>query len=393
MWIFSECSNCGPFWARETTKHKIQACSRCGRPLSKKPENLIYSDEELMDEEDCSEELKDFGVYCRCQLTSSGEWQRERGCYFPGEFRSPTVEEVSDRGEYAANEVEDFHWNVKKLLAFYREQGSHNTQDMAWLDYWSREYRESEERLRRMRKCFEKIDVLLDESDYGDDFIQRDMDDLWSSEWFHNWKQTEHGQEWTLRTQKLASVTRTEDLSDPLEVEANEEAFRPGALASAFPALNFDKMPDFSNKTRSLEQLAQDVMGCVHTMKDYRDHLEKDVDDYRSKAPPPVNSETRFHWRKSGALMHLTLSHPKEDGTETLEIIGTDPDDIRHAKSRIEAARWLAQREDELQSHIERERQLHRQLDRVADILDELDYQDRFMGVSHQRAKRQEWKE
>jgi hypothetical protein len=130
----------------------------------------------------------------------------------------------------------------------------------------------------------------------------------------------------------------------------------------------------------SLEELADNVKWCIHWMEDYRKHLQQGVDEHRAKAPPPVNSKTRFFWRKAGDMMHLTLIHPLENGTEEIEIIGTDPDAIFDAKKRIEAARWLKQCEEDLAAHIERERQMRKHLDAIADIVDKLDYSDKFLG-------------
>lgn len=131
----------------------------------------------------------------------------------------------------------------------------------------------------------------------------------------------------------------------------------------------------------SLEELADNVRWCIDWMEDYRKDLQQGVDEYRAKAPPPVSSKTRFVWRKVGDMMHLTLIHPLENGTKEIEIIGTEPDAIFDAKERIEAARWLKQCEEDLAAHMERERLMRKHLDAIADIVDELDYSDKFLGL------------
>lgn len=130
----------------------------------------------------------------------------------------------------------------------------------------------------------------------------------------------------------------------------------------------------------SLEELAENVKWCLYWMEGYRKDLQQGVDMYRAKAPPPVSSKTRFIWRKVGDMMHLTLIHPLENGTNEIEIIGTEPDAIFDAKKRIEAARWLKQYEEDLAAHMERERLMGKNLDAIADIVDELDYNDKFLG-------------
>ena len=72
--------------------------------------------------------------------------------------------------------------------------------------------------------------------------------------------------------------------------------------------------------------------------------------------------------------------------TKEIEIIGTEPDAIFDAKERIEAARWLNQCEEDLAAHMERERLMRKHLDAIADIVDELDYSDKFLGL-RQNAK------
>jgi hypothetical protein len=131
----------------------------------------------------------------------------------------------------------------------------------------------------------------------------------------------------------------------------------------------------------SLRELAENVQLCIYWMEDYRKDLQKDVDRYRAKALPPVSSKTRFIWRKDGDMMHLTLVHPLANGTQEIEIIGTDPDAIYNAKSRIEAARWLKQCEEDLAAHMERDRLMRKHLDAIADIVDELDYSDKFLEL------------
>ena len=131
----------------------------------------------------------------------------------------------------------------------------------------------------------------------------------------------------------------------------------------------------------SLEELSDNVGWCIHSMEEYRKHLQQDFDMYRAKAPPPVSSKTRFIWRKVGDMMHLTLIHPLENGTKEIEIIGTEPDAIFDAKERIEAARWLKQCEEDLAAHMERKRLMRKHLDAIADIVDELDYSDKFLGL------------
>jgi hypothetical protein len=140
------------------------------------------------------------------------------------------------------------------------------------------------------------------------------------------------------------------------------------------------RMFEIGDRIWPLEELAENVKWCISTMEEYRKHLQQDVDRYREEAPPPVNSETSFTWRKDGDLMHLTLIHPLENGTNEIEIVGTDPDAIFDARRRIEAARWLKQCEEDLAAHMERERQMREHLDAIADIVDKLDYSDKFLG-------------
>jgi hypothetical protein len=63
--------------------------------------------------------------------------------------------------------------------------------DKAWLKFWSKEYEKSLQRMVDLRSHLEGLYDILEESGYGDDMIRRDMDDLWTHEWFHNRKQVE----------------------------------------------------------------------------------------------------------------------------------------------------------------------------------------------------------
>jgi hypothetical protein len=144
------------------------------------------------------------------------------------------------------------------------------------------------------------------------------------------------------------------------------------------------RMFEAGDQIWSLEDLADNVMWCLHWMEGYRKDLQQDVNKYRAKAPSPVSSNTRFVWRKDGNMMHLTLIHPLENGTEEIEIVGTDPEAIFDAKDRIEAARWLKQCEEDLASHMEHERLMRKHLDAIADIVDGLDYSDKFLDLQRQ---------
>lgn len=138
------------------------------------------------------------------------------------------------------------------------------------------------------------------------------------------------------------------------------------------------RMFEHGHNIWSLRVLAENVKWCLRWMEDYRKQLQRDVDRYREKAPPPVNAETSFTWRKDGDLMHLTLIHPLENGTKEIEIVGTDPGAIYEARRRIEAARWLKQCEEDLADHLERDRLMRKHLEAIADMVDSLDYSDKF---------------
>lgn len=375
VWLYAKCSNCGPFWGQETTIRKIKSCSRCNGPLSAPPENLIYSTEDLEEEEDLSDEFKDFENYCRCQLTSSGDWGK--GHWVPGEHRKPVREEIADRGEYAVLEVDTYHRHIKKITDYYCRQANiwpinkkiNNEHSNAWLNFWNREYKKSQERVREIRIHFEGAYKEYNESWYGDDMIRCSMDDLWTSEWFHN--KNEKLTEKKSCHLKMISVSRFPGLY------SQQEAEEIGLERWLHPYIS----PDDEIQSWSTEELSQNIMGCISSIDDYRKDLQKNVDNYQLKAPAPVNSRTKIIWRKSGKLMHLTLAHPLKDGTEQIETIGTDPDKIYDAKKRIEAARWLAQSKEDLKSHTKREKRLLNHLDRIADILDELNYHDKFLNV------------
>lgn len=369
-WLSAKCSKCGPFWAQETTKKKIEKCSRCSSPLFDQPQNLIYS-KEYLEEEDFCDEFTDFENYCRCQLTSSGE--QKDGHYLPGEFRRPTQEEISDRGEYAVLEVKVYHENVKKIADYYHKQTKRENldrHDIAWLNYWRQEHKKSLDRMNRMRHHWERIFMLLEESDHGDEFIRRSMNDLYTHEWFHNWELTEEGKLFLRHFPKKKSRSATVP-SGELEDEIIEKDNFTNQYISSGP-----------ERSWSTEELAKNALFSLSFMKEDRDLLQKDVDHYRSEAPPPVNSETKFIWRKEKKLMHLTLVHPQKNGVEIIEIVGTDPNAISAARKRIEAARWLAQSEEDLHCQIEREQQLRANLNSIADILNELDYKDKFLNLS-----------
>jgi hypothetical protein len=331
-WLNADCPQCGPFWARQGKNRKVESCSRCGHPLPREPVNLIYSDDDLLEEEDCSPQMRDFDTYCRSELITPDESKRKRSPYLRGRLRRPTIEDISDRGEFAALEVEHHHEIVEKLFGYYRELKNRDPQERAWCDYWRTEYRHSEDRLGRMRRCFEKIRIFLRESGFPEDFIRRDMNDLYTSEWSHNWRiTTDKGKEWARRWKRLRALTRDTDHSDDEPEEGPyEDPFRVGHTL-AFS--NFDELRDSYplRKTEPLEELAQETMGCLDDMEEYRGLLKKEVKEYRPKVPSPVCSQTRIHWRKAGRLVHLTLSHPQPDGTETIEVVGTGHKAIRHA--------------------------------------------------------------
>lgn len=184
-WLIAECPQCGPFWAQETLERKIEHCSKCSGPLSGPPTNLVYSEDELYDQESISDEFTDFEKYCRRELTGSKE------------IRRPTHDEISDHTNYATLEVLAMHDQIKciydhyhqqKVLPFNRKKYPH---DKAWLKFWNEEYEKSLQHLVDLRSHLEGLYDILEDSGYGDDLIRRDMDDLWTHEWFHNWRQVE----------------------------------------------------------------------------------------------------------------------------------------------------------------------------------------------------------
>lgn len=184
-WLIAECPQCGPFWAQETLEQKIELCSKCNGLLSGPPTNLVYSEDELYEEESISDEFTDFEKYCRQKLTGSED------------IRKPTQDEISDHPDYAALEVLSMHDHIKKIYDHYHKpkvvpvNREKDGQDKAWLKFWSREYEKSLQRMVDLRSHFEGVYDILEDSGYGDDMIRRDMDDLWTHEWFHNRKQVE----------------------------------------------------------------------------------------------------------------------------------------------------------------------------------------------------------
>lgn len=361
-WLLAECKKCGQFWALETLQRKIEFCSRCKRPLSKPPKNLIYSKEDLEEEEEeLTDEFTDFEYHCRCQLTSSGE--QTGGMWAPGEFRRPTRKEISERGEYAVDEVEFYHDQVKRIADHYFSKG---LRYMAWMTYWDDEYEKSTQRLQRLRHHFGGIFNELVSSGYRfDELIRRSMTDLWTSEWFANKENSEPVKKCRYRL-KLPNQSVVEAIAEE-EKEIKEESLQQNIHENLY------------GESWSTEELARNAQFCLSDMKRYRKHLKKNVNKYRSEAPPPVNADTKIIWREGGGLMHLTLVHPLEDGTDAIEVVGTNYEAIRNARSRIEAARWLGQAEEDFNSHMERENRMMKHLDGIADILDELNYRDRYL--------------
>jgi hypothetical protein len=153
--------------------------------LSGRPTNLAYSEDEMHDQEYITEELIDFENYCRLKLTGSIE------------VRKPTTDEVSDNTEHAALEVISLHEHIQKIYSHYNNKKvvpinqKNNVTDTAWLKFWSKEYEQSLQRLVDLRTYFEGIYDIIESSGYGDDMIRRDMDDLWTHEWFHNREKAE----------------------------------------------------------------------------------------------------------------------------------------------------------------------------------------------------------
>jgi hypothetical protein len=181
----AECPQCGLFWAQESLERKIERCSKCGGPLSGPPTNLVYSDDELYDQESISEEFTDFEKYCRRQLTGAEE------------MRKPTHDEISDHTNHAALEVLSMHDHIQKIYNHYHNKKvmplnrKKDAPDKAWLKFWGKEYEQSLQRLVDLRTHLEGIYDILESSDYGDDMIRRDMGDLRTREWFHNREQVE----------------------------------------------------------------------------------------------------------------------------------------------------------------------------------------------------------
>lgn len=184
-WLIAECPQCGPFWAQETLERKIERCSKCSGPLSGPPTNLVYSEDELYDQECISDEYTDFEKYCRLKLTGSKE------------IRRPTHDEISDHANYATLEVLAMHDHITSIYDHYHKQKvlpinrKKDLPDKAWLKFWSKEYEKSLQRMVDLRSHLEGLYDILEDSGYGDDMIRRDMDDLWTHEWFHNRRQVE----------------------------------------------------------------------------------------------------------------------------------------------------------------------------------------------------------
>ncbi len=184
-WLIAQCPQCGPFWAQETLERKIERCSKCSGPLSGPPTNLVYSEDELYDQESISDEFTDFEKYCRRKLTGSNE------------IRRLTHDETSDHADYATLEVLAMHDHIKSIYDHYHEQKvlsfnrKRDLHDKAWLKFWKKEYEKSLQRMVDLRSHLEGLYDILEDSGYGDDMIRRDMDDLYTHEWFHNWRRAE----------------------------------------------------------------------------------------------------------------------------------------------------------------------------------------------------------
>jgi hypothetical protein len=184
-WLIAECPQCGPFWAQETLERKIERCSKCSGPLSGPPTNLAYSEDELDEQESISDEYTDFERNCRRELTGSKE------------IRRPTPDEISDHADYATLEVLSMHDHIKSIFDHYHKQKvlpfnrKKDPDDKAWREFWNKEYEKSLQRMVDLRSHLEGVYDILEASGYCDDMIRRDMDDLWTHEWFHNREQVE----------------------------------------------------------------------------------------------------------------------------------------------------------------------------------------------------------
>lgn len=184
-WLMAKCPQCGPFWAQETLDRKIESCSKCGGALAGPPTNLAYSEDEMYEQEYITDEFTDFEKYCRHKLTGSNK------------IRKPTTDEISDNTEYAALEVLSLHDHIRKIYDHYHNQKvvpinrKKEETDKAWEKFWNDEYEQSLQRMVDLRTHLEGVYDILENSGYGDDMIRRDMEDLWTHEWSHNWHKAE----------------------------------------------------------------------------------------------------------------------------------------------------------------------------------------------------------